>query len=160
MKRIIAVFFLVFLSASYKGQCEVDRVKDTMSIQKDGKIVDGEYVQTTLKNLSVVRIFKTNDNRFYLRLIVTEDFYFNKVDVLEIKSGNKSYFAKDTKQHQVNKTTGLYVIEIFRNYIATLKEDGITSIAFGHGETDFTRQDASQVRKLARCIYETTFVKK
>lgn len=135
-------------------------VKDTMSIQKDEKIVDGEYVETTLKNLSVVRLFKTNDNKFYMRFIVTEDFYFNKVGTLEIKSGSKSYYAKDTRQHKVNKTKGMYVIEVHKNYLATLKEDGITSIAFASGETDFTRQDAGQIREIARCIYENAFVKK
>lgn len=160
MKRIISVFFLVFLSTLYKGQCDLAFVKDTMSVKKDEKIVEGEYVETTLKNLSVVRLFKTSDNKFYIRFIVTEDFYFDKVGILEIKSGSKSYYAKDTRQHKVNKTKGMYVIEVYKNYLATLKEEGITSIAFANGETDFTRQDAGQIREIARCIYENAFVKK
>ena len=160
MKRIITVFFLVFLSTLYKGQCDLAFVKDTVSLQKDEKIVVGEYVETTLKNLSVVRLFKTNDNKFYMRFIVTEDFYFDKVGTLEVKSGSRSYYAKDNRQHKVNTTKGMYVIEVYRNYLATLKEDGITSLAFASGETDFTRQDAAQIRAIARCIYANAFVKK
>lgn len=143
-----------------QSDCESAFRQDTMFIPKEQRAVNGEYVEATLKNLSVVRLFKSNEGKFYMKLLVTEDFYFDKTDVLEIRSGSKSYYAKDTKQYKVNKTTGLYVIEIYKNYIATLKEDGITSIVFSHAETDFTRQDASLVRKMARCFYDAAFVKK
>jgi len=159
MKRITTLFFLVLFSMAFKGQEGCEFIKDTLTLPKEKKVIEGVYLQTTLKNLSTVTLFKTNDNRLYLKLVVTEDFYFNKVDMLEIKSSNKSYYAKDTQQYKINKTKGLYVIEIYRNYIATLKDDGITSIVFSHAETDFTRQDAAQIKKISKCLYDS-FVKK
>jgi hypothetical protein len=130
-------------------------VHDTMSIPETGKILEGDYVETTLKNLSVVRLFKTADHKYYLRFIITKNFYFDKVDVLEVKSGNKSYYSKNTKQHKINKTQGLYVIEVFRNYLGTLRDDGITGLVFAKAETDFTRQDGNQTRKMAAMFYQS-----
>lgn len=127
---------------------------DTMSIPGSGS-VSGEYLETKLRNESMVRILKTANNKLYLRIIVTRNFYFNKIDMLEIKSGNRSYYVKNTKQHKIDKTHGLFVTEIFRNYLGTLKEYGITGIVFGGAETDFTKQDASQVKEIAKCIYQS-----
>lgn len=131
-----------------------------MSFFPDNKVIDGEYLETTLKKLSVVRIFRTNEDKFYLRMIVTENFYFNKIDVLEIRSGNKSYYVKNCKQYKIDKTHGLYIFEVFKNYMAQLRDEGITSIYFAETETDFTRQDASQIKKMFKCFFDTVFPKK
>jgi hypothetical protein len=131
-----------------------------MSIPETGKVLEGEYIETTLKNQSVVRLFRTNDNHYYLRLIVTKNFYFNKISTLEIRSGSKSFYVKDCKQHKVSKTQGLFVTEVFRNYVATIKDDGITGIIFGETETDFTKHDASLTKKMAGMFYEKIAGKK
>jgi len=160
MKRTYLVLLLILCFVAYKAQETCEFSRDTLFVPKESKVIEGECIQTTLKNLSEVKLYRTSDNKFYLKLIVTEDFYFNKVDVLEIKSGSKSYYAKETKQYKINKTRGLYVIEVFKNYLYTLKEDGITSIVFSNAETDFTRQDAGQIKRIAKCMYETAFAKK
>lgn len=132
-------------------------VHDTMTFPKEAKLLEGDYLETTLKNFSVVRILRTEQGKFYLRFIITKNFYFDKVGDLEIKSGNKSYYEKDAKQYKVSKTSGLYALEIYKNYLITLKEDGITSLVFNNATTEFTRQDAAQIKKMARCFYETYF---
>ena len=131
-----------------------------MSIPENGKILDGEYIETTLKDFSTCRIFRATDNKYYLRIIVKQNFYFNKTDVLEIRSGSKSYYAKNVTQYKINKTTGLFIIEIFKNYIFTLKEDGITSLYFAKAETDFTRQDTRQIKEISKCFYTAISDKK
>jgi hypothetical protein len=156
MRLKIIFYFLVLNLISYgQEDCASAFVTDTMFVPKEGKVVSGQYIETVFKNQSVVRLFKASDNRYYMRLLVKENFYFDKVDVLEIRSGSKSYYAKETRQFKINKTTGLFVIEIYKNYVTTLKEDGITSIVFANTETDFTRQDASQVKKMARCFFDS-----
>ena len=126
-----------------------------MGIPQSGKILDGEYLETTLKNLSVVRFFKTEDGKLYLRLIVTKNFYFDKVDVLEIESGTKSYYAKNTRQFKVTRASGLFLIEIYKNYLNTIKDEGITGIVFGGTETKFSNKDAAQIKKIAGVFYES-----
>ena len=163
MKFVFVLVLAMCLSTSLL-KCQEPLViaftPDTMTLNGENKILEGEYVETTLKNLSVVRMFKTKDNKYFIRFLVTKNFYFDKVDVLEIRSGNKSYYAENTKQFKVTKTMGLFITEIARNYIAQLKDEGITSIVFAKAETDFTRQDASQVRKIAKYFYESIAPKK
>src|SRR5688572_32559735 len=133
MKIKTLLFFLLYLGHQGAAQSSenIAFARDTMSIPQTDKILDGEYLETTLKNLSVVRFFKTTDGKLYLRMIVTKNFYFDKVDVLEIQSGSKSYYAKNTKQFKVSKNSGLLLIEVYRNYINTIRENGITGIVFG-----------------------------
>lgn len=163
MTRNCILFYFVVLTALYKAQpivCESSFVKDTMSVPESGKVLEGEYIETTLKDLSMVRIFHTNDDKYYLRFIVKKNFYFNKTDVLEIRSGSKSYYVKNTTQYKIDKTTGVFVVEIFKNYLTTLKEEGMTSLYFSKAETDFTRQDTRQIREISKCVYTANKGKK
>lgn len=159
--RIIFTALLSLWIVAYAGQnCEPGFVKDTMVIPESGKVLNGEYLETTLKNGSVVRLFKTDDNKYYLRMIITKNFYFGKTAELEIRSGSKSYWAKNTTQHKVTKTSGLFLLEVYKNYIGTLKDYGITSIVFSEAETDFTKSDANQIKAIAKCFYESISPKK
>lgn len=130
-------------------------IPDTMTLTGSNKVLNGEYVETTLKDLSVVRMFRTSDKKYFIRFLVTSNFYFDKVDVLEIRSGKISYYVENTKQYKVTKTMGLFIAEIPRNYIAQLKEEGITSLYFNKAETDFTRQDTKHIRQMAQFFYES-----
>ncbi|WP_317898191.1 hypothetical protein [Aurantibacillus circumpalustris] len=155
MLRFITFCFLTITSIAY-GQinCETAFVTDTMSVPETEKILQGQYLEIQLKDFSMVRIFRTNDDKYFLRFIVKQNFYFDKVDVLEIRSGSKSYYVKNTKQFKIDKTSGLFVVEVFKNYISTLKEAGITSLYFAKSVTDFTRQDASRVKQISKCLYD------
>ncbi len=153
IKYIIFYFLLFSLYASSQADKNAAFVRDTMSMPETGKTLEGEYVETTLKNLSVLRFFKTDDNKYFLRFIVTKNFYFNKTGVLEIRSGSKSYYAKNAKQYKIDKSAGLFLIEVQRNYIGTIKDHSITSLVFGEAETTFTKQDAAQIKTLALFFY-------
>jgi hypothetical protein len=155
MKRSIVycLFSLTTVLCSAQEACAF--TPDTMGIPGAQKTLDGSYIETTLKNRSQVRFFKATDGKLYLRLIVTENFYFDKVDVLEIQSETKSYYAKQTRQHKVDKSHGLFLIEIFPNYVTTLKEHGITGISFAQAQTRFTRTDARQVKAIADCLHQS-----
>lgn len=162
----LAFIYLLFCCLALKSQskCEFQFLNDTLSIPEEGKTLEGLSLETTLKNFCVLKIFQSNDpkdDKLYLRLLVTKNFYFNKVDKLELKSGSKSYWVKpDSKQYKISKTLGLFVVRVEKNYIVTLKEEGITSFVFAGAETDFTKSDANQIKKISRCFYETIYGKK
>jgi len=159
--RLIVFYFVLFVSVC-KSQvvCGSAFVKDTMSVPESGKVLEGEYIEVTLKDFSTVRIFRTDDDKYFLKFVVKQNFYFDKIDVLEIRSGSKSYYVKNTKQYKIDKTTGLFVVEVFKNYISTLKDDGMTSIYFAKAETDFTKRDAGQIKEMAKCFYDVIKQKK
>ena len=135
-------------------------IKDTVRITKENKVIDAEYIITTFKTGTTIQLIKGLNNKLYMRIVTSENNYFGKTDVLEVKSGSKSYFAKETINIQLDKNYGYYVIEIFKNYIATLKDDGITGFSFAKAVTSFTKQDCNQVKQMAKYFYETVCAKK
>lgn len=154
--------FLTFLIINVVGlemisqsNCDSSFLNDTMSTFNVEKTVEGRYLETTLKKGTVIRFFRTNQEKYYLRFLVTENFYFDKTDVLETVSGHKSYHAYDVKQHKVNKNTGLFILEIPKNYVAQLKDHGITALNFAHSETQFTRSDNKQIKEISTCFYNS-----
>jgi hypothetical protein len=154
MKKNFIILFFLFIILWCKGQdCGPDFASDTLYLPAQEKILEGSSIQATLKDNSVVKLFKTGQ-KYYLKLFVTSNFYFNKIDLLEIRSGSKSFYVKESKQYKANRTTGMFVFEVFRNYVSTLRDEGITSIVFAKAETRFTKKDASQVKRIARSFYE------
>lgn len=159
MKQFL-LFILVVIASSARAQAECAFTRDTLTVPKEGKTLNGDLLQTTFKEKTIFQLFKSDNGKYYLKLIVNQNLYFDKVDVLEIRSGSKSFYAKDTKQYKHDKHSGYFVVELYKNYIGTLKEDGMTSIFFNKAETDFTKQDCSQVKQLAKCFYDAIAVKK
>ncbi len=161
-KQILIVsFFFVFLVL--KGQehtCENSFLQDTITLPLDGKLLEGEMLQTTLKNQSRIQMYAIDRKRFFIRIYVTENFYFNKIDVLTVESGKWTYPVKNCKQHKISKTMGMYVFEVQKNYLATLRDEGMTGLIFAGATTDFTRNDGQQIKKMCRCFYQTMFEKK
>jgi hypothetical protein len=165
MRLKLTILFILCLHVfTSQAQSDCDFLNDTLSLPEQDKVLEGRSLETTLKNLSTIKIFQPSDPRdeqLYLKIVVTRNFYFDKIDNLELKSGSKSYWVKPpSKQYKINKTTGLFVVAVSRNYIVTLKDEGITAMVFGGAETRFTRQDAGQVKKMARCFYDTIYKKK
>lgn len=138
-----------------QNTCEMGFATDSLFIEKDNdfKLADGLFTPN-LKNENQIKLFKVG-NRYYLCIETRTNLYFDKVDNLEVKSGSKSMFQKSIKQHQKNKHTAFYVMEVYKNYIATLKDEGITSYVFNNAETFFGKQDIKEVKKIANCFYQT-----
>ncbi len=162
MKSTLVFFcFMLFaLIGKTQTNCEVDFVPDTLFVPNEAKTYSGKYLQSNLENNATLQLYKLNNSRFYLKLIVKENLYFDKTDVLEIMSGTKSWVRKEITQYQLDKSTGYYLVEIFKNYIGTLKDDGITAIVFGKVKTAFSKQDANKIKKISKCLYETIDTKK
>jgi hypothetical protein len=151
----IAGMILISVLSGFSAQCDLSLEADTMSFP-GGKVLEGGFLESTAKNGSVFRLFKTENGHIYLRMILTRNFYFDKTDLLEIRSGKLSYYEKNATQHKKSKTEGLMIIEISPNYLATLRDHGITSVVFAGAETRFNRQDAGKIRKMAGCLYEAS----
>ncbi len=144
---------LGFVHAQYT--CEMGFITDSLYIEKDNTFIQSDGLKTPLlKNEGQVKLFKTG-NKYYLMIICRTNLYFDLIGDLEIKSGDKSMAPKGIKQHQLNKRTAFFVIEVFKNYIATLKDGGITSIVFNNTETTFGKQDVKEIKKISNCFYQT-----
>lgn len=158
MRLTVTLFFLGFMNLLLAQDCGFKT--DTIFVPKEKKTLNCDVLETTFKNGSVVQLIKAPNGKLYMKLIVTENLYFDKVDQLEVKSGSKSFYAKDTKHFQYNKHKGYYIIEIYKNYVVTLRDDGLTGLKFGKAETEFTRSDSNLIKKAASCFYESLAEKK
>jgi hypothetical protein len=129
---------------------------DTLTAPGTSVRMEGESISVPLKGGGSLLFFKTSSGKAYLRIEITENFYFGRTDLLEIRSGSKSFYSKNAVQQKVHKGLARFTVEIFRNYLYTLKDLGITGITFAGADTDFSRQDNVQIRKAAACFYDTT----
>jgi len=148
------IFFFFSVHVHAQKETEFQFVKDTMTLNGSDRVLSGEYLEVTLKDQHVVRLFKADDNHVYLRFIVTRNFYFGKSGPLEILSGSKTYTAKNVTQHKVNKTRGLFVTEIFTNYLSTIRDEGMTGLYFNQAETDFSRGDSKKIKRMAKVFQQ------
>ncbi len=156
---IIAFLLFSFFGHSQKAG-DFSFINDTMRIPKENKVVQVDYVITSLKNGTTIQLAKAPAGKYYMRICTNENLYFGKTDVMEIKSGSKSFFAKETTNYELSKNSGYYVIEIYKNYVGTLKDDGITGLVFGKAATAFSKQDCNQIKQMAKYFYESICAKK
>lgn len=159
MRDIYTAFLILFFSAAF-AQEGCSFMKDTVFLPKENKSLECEYLQTTLKNRSVVQMIKGPAGKMYLRIVIYENLYFDKVDLFEVQSGSRSCYFKDTKQYKLDKHSSCYIVDIGKNYVATLRDDGISAIVFGKTETDFSKTDCNQVKQISKCFYESISAKK
>ncbi len=151
---------LCFAVLSAQNNCEMGFVRDSLFVEKDNTFVGADGLKTPVfKDGGEVKIFKVG-HKYYLMLICKSNLHMDLVSDLEIISGTKSMVAKGVKQHQKDKHTGFFTIEILKNYVATLKDDGITSYVFNTKETLLAKNEVKEVKKIANCFYQTINVQK
>lgn len=130
-------------------------VTDSLFIEKDNNYISADGLVTPVfKGGNQIKLFKVG-NKYYLTIITKSNIYFDMISDLEIKSGAKSMWPKNVKQHQKDKHTAFFVVEVGKNYIATLKDEGITSYVFNKTETAFSKQEIKEIKKIAACFYQT-----
>lgn len=158
MKNFVVIILFLLSFIGFGQDCALQI--DTVFVPFENKVLDCELMSVTLKNKSVFTFVKAPNKKLYVKFIVTENLYFNKKDQLEVRSGKRSFWVKDAIHYQHDKYKGYYFFEIYPNYVATLKDDGLTSIACGKAETDFGKSDSNQIKQLAKCFQESIAPKK
>ncbi len=157
MRFVIVSLFLIIRGVGLMGQntCEMGFVTDTLYIETTSEFKPADALITpVLSNGSQLKLFKVA-NRYFLLIEQKENLYFDKVGDLEIVSGKKSMLQRGVKQYQKNKFTSFFVFEVFKNYINTLKEDGVTEIIFSSKSSKFNKNDVKEIKKVAACFYQT-----
>jgi hypothetical protein len=84
-----------------------------------------------------------------------ENFYFGRVDVLNLFSGSKQYTEEGVKQFKISKTEALYVIPVQRNYLNQLQFEGLSGYSFAGAETRFSRRDIKNSLLFFNCVFNS-----
>ena len=162
MKFIFIIFLFLFSTIQLDAQSinGYNFIKDTLRIPEGNKVLEGESVSAELKKGYSFKLFKTSNNKYYFKIIISENLYFNKMDALEIISGTKSIYFKDAVNYELDDHKGYYLVEVLKNYVGTLKDEGVTSIMFNNTETTYTKKECNQVKQMAKYFYESISAKK
>lgn len=155
MNGFIKICLFVFLSTNLLAQnCADILVPDSIYKPSEQKKAPGKVMTTNLKNGGKVQLITTG-GKYLLKIIPNEKLGFVESGPLEIKSGNKSFFVKNATLYNIKEPEAYFLVDVMINYIATLKDDGITSILFNTKfESKLQKEDTGNIKKMSRCFYE------
>lgn len=147
---LILIVRCSFAQSDYQCHIQID----TMTIPLTGSLQQGSYVELKLEKKGRLRVFKASDQKCYLMCYANENFYFGRVDVLQLFSGNKQYTEEGVKQFKISKTEALYVIPVQRNYLNQLRFEGLSGFTFAGAETRFSRRDTKNSLLFFDCVFK------
>lgn len=155
MNEFFKILLFVFLSTPLFAQnCGDLLVPDSIYKPTEQKKVPGKVITTNLKNGGKVQLIAIG-GKYVLKITPNEKLGFVESGPLEIKSGNKSFFVKNATLYDIKEPNAYFLVDVMINYIATLKDDGITSILFNTKfESKMQKEDTGNIKKMSRCFYE------
>lgn len=155
MVKCIYILIFVFITSFLNAQgCKEQFVSDSLYKPAEKTKVAVSLININLKNGGNIQLIN-NNGKYVLKLALNEKFGFLETGSLEIKSGGKSFFIKNTTLYDIKEPTSYFLVDILINYVATLKDDGITSVVFnGKFEAKIAKEDVTQIKKAAKCFYE------
>lgn len=153
VKKIYILFFLIAGGFSLAQPCKDQTfLGDSVLRPSENKKIWSNVLTCPLKNGGHIQ-FVDQNGKFFLKLSLNEKFGFEDEGPIELKSGTKSFFVKSVTLYDAKKPSPYFVVEILINYVATLKDNGLTSVVFNKFEAKLNKQDVDNIEKAATCFY-------
>lgn len=154
MKNWLVILFNLLFVLGYSQNCKEQPVTDSVYKPSERKKVLAEIHTLNLSNKGKIYLINHN-GKFFLKLSLNEKMGLADLGNLEIKSGGRSYFIKNATYYDMNENNGYFFIDMGINYVATLKDEGITSVIYNTKfEAKLQKDDMNAVKKTAKCFYE------
>jgi len=125
----------------------------------DSVVKPGEKTATVVNALTVnlktgqtIQFINGANKKLYVRIKTNDKLGFIPEGGLELKSGSKSIYFK-TNLHNINKTNPYFIVDVGINYIATLKDYGMSGLVFNSHEIKFIKEDIKAIKETANCFY-------
>jgi hypothetical protein len=138
----------------FSQNCNDQMTTDSLYKPAEKQSVLVNVLKCPLKNGGNIE-FINNKGKLILKITPNQKLGFVDVGSLQIKSaGNKSIFFKNITYYNHKDPGAYFLVDVLINYIATLRDDGLTSLVFNEKfEADF-KDDQKNIRKTAKCFYE------
>lgn len=155
MKRTFYILSFCFLLGFLNAQnCQEQLLADSLYKPAEKKSVAVKAITCKLKSGGKIQLIDAN-GKYFLKLNLHDKLGFVEAGSLEIKSGSKSFFVRNTTLYNIKEDDAYFIIDVMINYISTLKEDGITTVVFNSKfESKLSKEDISNIKKAAKCFYE------
>jgi hypothetical protein len=154
IKRLYILAFLTGFNYTFAQNCKDQLVSDSLYKPNEKHSYPVSVLNCPLKNGGKVQ-FINNSGKFVLKITPNQKLGFLDVGSLQIKSGSKSFFLKTATYYDHKEPNAYFLVDVLINYIATLKDDGLTAIVFNEKfESELCSEDVKNVRRTAKCFYE------
>lgn len=126
---------------------------DSVFFPESKKNIQVEVLNTIIKNNYNVQFISSGHKQF-LKIIVHDDLGFGLTGSLLLKSGSKQMFFKSVKLYPIDKNSGYFILDLYPNYLVTLKEYGLSSLYFNN-KTEFgiPKQYSDNIKSNAACFF-------
>lgn len=155
MKSLLCtlLIFLNFIGIA-QNKCKYNLTNDSCNLQNPAQKEWVEITQVKIKNNYNIQLIKHGAKK-YLKIIVRDNLGFGQTGSLLIYSNKKQYFLKSATLQTIDKNTGYFLLDLNSNYLATLRDNGLTSIIFQE-KVEFTipKQDSEAIKQMAACFWE------
>ncbi len=154
IKQLYILVLLTGFNYMFAQNCKDQLVTDSLykPTEKQSYLVN--VLNCPLKNGGQIQ-FINNSGKFVLKITPNQKLGFLDVGSLQIKSGTKSFFLKSSTYYNHKEANAYFLVDVLINYIATLKDDGLTSIIFNEKfESVLCSEDQKNIRRTAKCFYE------
>ncbi len=151
---IILLSFFVLQLFAQKSTCDMYPLKMD-SVYLSNPLVK-EFVEvsslSTKNNYKVQFVKQGKKNN--LIIIVKYSIESDKQGSLYIFSNKKQFFLKQIAFKRMDKDFAYFIIDINSNYVATIRDNGLTSLYFNDSMTfEIPKADSELIKKQADCFY-------
>lgn len=153
IKNLYILFLLSVCQYMFAQNCSELMTTDSLYKPVENQSYLVSVMNCPLKNGGNIQ-FINNKGKLLLKITPNQKLGFIDVGSLQIKSGSKSIFFKNTTYYNHKDPGAYFLVEVLINYIATLRDDGLTSLVFNEKFEAVFGDDQKAIRKTAKCFYE------
>lgn len=153
IKNLYTIVLLVACQLVIAQNCNDQLVTDSLYKPTEKQSYLVSVLNCPLKNGGNIQ-FINNKGKLLLKITPNQKLGFIDVGSLQLKSGSKSIFFKNTTYHNYKEPGAYFLVDVLINYIATLRDDGLTSLVFNEKFEAVFADDQKNIRKTAKCFYE------
>lgn len=153
MIRVGSYFSLIlfFLNFYFSQECERFLSIDSVNVNGNTYTNTISYKTPYEEGNIQVALIAVHD-KYYLKIYTFKILYFDLISHLEIISENMSIIFKDVKQIKVDNQRGVFILNVQKNYITTLKNYGITEIIFNKTKENVPKKTSKMIRHISSCF--------
>lgn len=154
IKQLYILALLTACHCMFGQNCSDQLVTDSLYKPAEKQSYLVSVINCPLKNGGSLQ-FINHKGKFILKITPNQKLGFLDVGPLQIKSGTKCFFVKSTTLYNPKEPIAYFLVDVLINYIATIKDDGLTSVVFNEKfEAVFPTEDQKNIRRTAKCFYE------
>lgn len=154
IKQLYILVLLTACHCMFSQNCNDQMVTDSLYKPTEKQSYLVSVLNCPLKNGGSIQ-FINNKGKLILKITPNQKLGFLDAGPLQIKSGSKSFFLKSATFYNHKEPNAYFLVDVLINYIATLRDDGLTSVVFNEKfEATFSSEDQKTIRRTAKCFYE------